>query len=107
MKRILNALKWAWTVYRKPHMFQKSMLQIMEGQMKFLQDVNKENRPMVTHLSSLIIDDEGKEHDVKILSLWCGIGDEASPIQRCVDLAQENRRLKLRISELLKESKTD
>jgi hypothetical protein len=102
MKRILNAFQWAWTVYRQPQVFQNGMLKIMEGQMKFLEEVNKENRPMVTHLSSIILDDEGNKHDVKILSLWCGIGEEASPIQRCVDLAQENRRLKLRISELLK-----
>jgi len=42
----------------------------------------------------------------KILSLWCGVGD-SSPIDRCRELAEENNRLKLRISELVQQNKKD
>ena len=102
MKRLLNAIQWAWTVYRQPQVFQKSMLEIMKGQMNFLKETSEQNRPMITHLGTIYIDDEGREHDIKILSLWCGVGDETSPIQRCQDLAKENNKLKSRIAELIK-----
>jgi len=54
----------------------------------------------------LITSDEEKKHEIKILSLWCGVGD-SSPIDRCRELAEENNRLKLRISELVQQNKKD
>jgi len=106
MKRIINAIKWAWTVYRQPQVFQPSMLKILEGQYKFLEEVKNQNRPMVTNIATVVIDDKGKEHEIKILSLWCGVGD-GSPIDRCRELAEENNRLKLRIFELAQQPKKD
>ena len=100
MKKLLNAFKWAWSVYRKPQVFSENMLQILVAQMNFLKEVGESNSPRITKLASIYWDETGKKEDIVLLSLWCGIGTD-SPIDRVEQLAKENRELKLEVSRLL------
>lgn len=100
MKKIINALKWAWKVYRTPKVFQPSMLQILEAQTKFLQEVADTNKPRMTDLS-MIYWEEGEKKEVKILTLWCGVG-LGTPLDRIKELAEENQRLKNQLAYNLK-----
>lgn len=101
MKKVFNAIKSAWLFYKNPHLFQQDMFKILEGQFRFLNDTAKENRPMVTNIAHIYWEDKQKK-ELKLLSLWCGIGD-SSPIERCRQLASENTKLTLSNANLLQE----
>lgn len=101
MKRLINAIQAAWLFYKNPQFFQQNLFKLLEGQFNFLNDTAKENRPMVTNIAHVYW--ENKENkEVKLLSLWCGIGD-SSPIERCRELASENTKLTISNANLLQE----
>lgn len=105
MKRILNAIKWAWTVYRRPQVFNENMLQILTAQMKFLKEVADYNSPRITKLASIYWDKTtGEKDEIVLLSLWCGTGTNG-PIERLEELAKENRELKRQLAMNLQNGK--
>lgn len=98
MKRIINAIKWAWTVYRQPQVFSENMLQILTVQMNFLKEVADYNSPRITKLACIYWDKTtGEKEDIVLLSLWCGIGTDG-PIERIEELVEENRKLKSQLA---------
>lgn len=100
MRRIFNALKWAWVVYRQPQVFQPSMLGVLQAQTNFLKEVAETNSPRITDLAQIYYED-GKRKEVKLLSLWCCVGDN-TPFDRLRQLAEENKNLKMQVAEHLK-----
>jgi len=93
MKRVLNAIKWAWTVYRRPQTFNENMLQILNGQINFLKEVAETNSPRITKLASVYWEKGGEKDQIVLLSLWCGVGPDG-PIDRIEELSKENQKLK-------------
>lgn len=105
MKRILNAIKWAWTVYRRPQVFNENMLQILTAQMNFLREVADHNSPRITKLASIYWDKTtGEKDEIVLLSLWCGTGTNG-PIERLEELAKENQKLKSQLAMNLQNGK--
>lgn len=96
MKRIFNAVKWAWKVYRQPKVFSPAMLGVLQAQTDFLQKTAESNRPMMTDLCMMCWD-EGEEKEIKILTLWCGVG-LGTPLDRIRELAEENKELKRQLA---------
>lgn len=105
MKRLLNAIKWAWTVYRQPQVFQPSMLAVLQAQSDFLKEVAETSSPRITDLAQIYWED-GKKHEVRILSLWCCVG-ENTPFDRLRELAEENRKLKSQMVDYLQQKQTN
>lgn len=96
MKRILNAFSWAWSVYKRPEVFQPYMLKLMNGIYNYVKDTQKLNHPTMTQIAIIHGDEK-----MPILSFWCGIGYDATPLKRIEELVEENRRLKLEITMMI------
>lgn len=101
MKRLLNAVQWAWTVYRRPQVFQPSILAVLQAQSDFLKEVAETGSPRITDLAQIYWED-GEKKQVRILSLWCCVGDN-TPFDRLRELAEENNRLKIEVADHLKQ----
>lgn len=99
MKRILNALKFALAVYKAPQAFQPPMLDLLVGQFNFLKEDSDSNSPRVANLAHIYWEDT-EQKEVKLLNVWCGVG-ENTPFERLRELAEENRKLKIRVAELI------
>ena len=93
MKRLLNALKWAWSIYRRPTLIEPSMLKILDTQKKFLKEVAETGEPRITHLANIYLDDLSKSHEQPLLTLWCSANDHHIMTQ-LQKLNQENQILK-------------
>jgi hypothetical protein len=100
MKRILNAIKWGWTVYRRPEVFQDSAVELLEKQLDFLKEVAESNQPRITHLGFVHTEQTGAYNDIRILTLWCSTGNH-TVMERVEELAVENARLRETINTLL------
>lgn len=100
MKRILNAIKWAWTVYRRPEVFQNSAVELLEKQLDFLKEVAESNQPRMMHLGFVHTEETGAYHDHRILTLWCSTGNH-TVMERVEELARENARLRETIAQLM------
>jgi hypothetical protein len=98
MKKILNAFTWAWAVYKRPETFQPYMLKLLDGIRKYIEDTQKLNHPTMTQIAII----HGNEN-TPILSFWCGIGYDSTPLKRIEELVEENRRLKLEINMMITE----
>jgi hypothetical protein len=93
MKRLLNAFKWAWSVYKRPTLIEPSMLRILDAQKKFLKEVAETGEPRITHLANIYLDDLSKSHEHPLLTLWCSANDHHI-MTRLQKLNQENQILK-------------
>jgi len=100
MKRIFNAIKWAWTVYRRPQVFQEGMLTLLERQTDFLKEVAESDKPRMAHMGFIYTDEVGVNHEHKLLTLWCSTGTH-TVMERVEELAKENARLRGTITQIL------
>jgi len=95
-------------VYRLFKMLYKNMglFKVVEDIFKFVETTHKEQKPMVTKIVLIDMNDGTKIGD--FVSLWAGIG-ECSPIERAGQLKAQNEELKrlLRIAKEGSISKDD
>ncbi len=71
----------------------------MESLFNFLKETGEAGRPMLSHLGILHTEE-------KILTLWCGVNSEGSPMKRLEELAIENQRLRNQVRTLLDENES-
>jgi hypothetical protein len=90
----------AWKIWKEIK-YMPNMFRIVQGVFKFVADTHKEQRPMLTHIGLINIED-GTEL-VNMVDLWAGIG-ESNPIQRLKHLSERNKEMR-RVLEKVYEKK--
>ena len=97
MKKLLNAIKFAFWYYKNPQVMELQHFENMGILYGLILNVAKENKPYIRKLATIDVDNVQHE----LVCVWAGSGIGADPIKRIEELVKENTQLKLSISEYI------
>lgn len=83
--------------YRHPLVFQEANFKMIADLYVLLFKVASERHPMMAEVGYVHMDTGEKQ---AMLSVWVGIGANASPLNRVSELFEENERLKMLLKDL-------
>lgn len=98
MKKLLNAIKIGIWAFKNPLTIQESNFKMLSDLLCLILKVSNEDRHYMTHIAYM----HPEEGEKQIVSIWAGAGVDADPLKRISELIQENKELKLLLSENVK-----
>lgn len=94
MKRIINALKFAYYAFKNPLTLEANNFKMLCDLYALIIKVAEEDKHLMTHIA-YVHPDEGEK---QIVSIWAGAGIAAEPTKRIAELLEEIRKLKSQLS---------
>lgn len=86
MNKLIYAIKMGYFTFKNPKIFQRGFMNMIKDIFNFIIITHKNKEPMATHM----VINVGEGEHIDLVSLWCSVGADASPIKRLTELKAEN-----------------